>query len=185
MELHTPRLRLDALQPADAGVLYAYRADPAVARYQGWVPATLADAARFIDELPGALEPGRWFQRAIRHRDGRLIGDLGVCLDGQRQATFGISLSPAEQGQGFAQEAAQALLGWLFGPMDVHRVHASVDPRNAASMALLQRLGLRQEALHRQSYWFRGEWADDAIFAMLVSEWRERAANGPAEAYTR
>ncbi|WP_199099503.1 GNAT family protein [Dyella sp. ASV21] len=186
MELRTPRLRLDALHPADAAALFAYRADPVVARYQGWVPASLAEAAQFIDDLPAEPLPGRWFQWAIRvPEDGRLIGDLGVCLDGRRQATFGISLAPAQQGRGLAQEALQEVLGWLFGAMDVHRVHASVDPRNLASMGLLARLGLRQEALHRQSYWFCGEWADDAVFAMLVSEWRARVANGPVAACTR
>jgi RimJ/RimL family protein N-acetyltransferase len=50
-------------------------------------------------------------------------------------------------------------------------VHASVDPRNAACVALLQALGMRQEAHFRESLWLHGEWVDDAVFALLAWEW--------------
>jgi RimJ/RimL family protein N-acetyltransferase len=52
-------------------------------------------------------------------------------------------------------------------------VFASVDPRNHASIALLRRVGMRQEAHFRQSLWWRGEWVDDVIFAVLQSEWKD------------
>ena len=38
-------------------------------------------------------------------------------------------------------------------------------------MALLRRVGMRQEAHFRESLWFKGEWADDVVFAILQSEW--------------
>jgi hypothetical protein len=59
----------------------------------------------------------------------------------------------------------------VFGELGRHRIHASVDPRNLASMTMLRALGMRQEAHHRESLWLRGEWVDDVIFAMLASEW--------------
>jgi RimJ/RimL family protein N-acetyltransferase len=39
-------------------------------------------------------------------------------------------------------------------------------------MALLARAGMRQEARFVESYWCKGEWTDDAIFALLEREWR-------------
>ncbi|WP_201316291.1 GNAT family protein [Dyella sp. EPa41] len=180
MGLETARLRLDALQPADAPALFRYRSDPEVARYQGWQPGTLADADRFIGKQSATPVPGTWFQRAIRLHDGELIGDLGFCLSGDGLAEFGITVAPEHQGKGFAREAAQALLGELFGRLDVHRVHASVDPRNTPSMALMRSLGLRQEAHFRESLHHRGEWVDDAVFAVLAREWREIAAKSAA-----
>ncbi|MEW9570662.1 GNAT family N-acetyltransferase [Rhodanobacter sp. Si-c] len=173
MELETARLRLDALREGDADALFRYRADPAVCRYQGWRPATLADAERFIGSQSATTAPVQcqWFQRAIRHRDdGTLIGDVGFCLaDGQ--AEFGITLAPAVQGHGFAREVLQALFGWLFGRLEVHRVYASVDPRNAPSVALLQAMGMRKEAHFRESLLLHGEWVDDVVFGLLASEW--------------
>jgi RimJ/RimL family protein N-acetyltransferase len=49
-EIHTSRLRLDPLRAEDAGELFACRAHPQVARYQGWCPADQAEAAAFILE---------------------------------------------------------------------------------------------------------------------------------------
>jgi RimJ/RimL family protein N-acetyltransferase len=188
MELATARLRLDALQDGDAPALFGYRADPEVSRYQGWRPESLAEAERFIRNQSAQVAPvpGQWFQRAIRLRDdGALIGDLGFCLSGDGQAEFGVTLAPPQQGQGMAREALRALLGYLFGTLDVHRVHASVDPRNAPSMALLCALGLRQEAHLRESLRFRGEWVDDAIFALLAREWREADGQNAGDAASR
>ncbi len=176
MELSTPRLRIDALCSADADTFFAYRADPAVARFQGWCPADAAEARDFID-AQGKLAPEMphdWLQRAIRLRDDdTLIGDLGVCLadDPHESVEFGISVAPAHQGRGYAREAAGKLFEYVFGELGRHRIHASVDPRNLASMALLHGLGMRQEAHHRESLWLRGEWVDDVVFAMLAGEW--------------
>ena len=81
MEIVTARLRLDALRDEDADALFAYRADPAVARFQGWKPAAVADARRFIETQSGVAPDTRdtWWQRAIRLRDsGELIGDMGL-----------------------------------------------------------------------------------------------------------
>ncbi len=175
MELATPRLRIDALRPADADAFFACRSDPAVARFQGWCPVDLAEARDFIDAQASVPldAPDGWLQRAIRLHDGTLIGDLGVCLsaDPHESVEFGISVTPAHQGRGHAREAACALFEHVFVALGWYRIHASVDPRNRASMKLLSAMGMRQEAHHRESLWLRGEWVDDVIFAMLASEW--------------
>jgi RimJ/RimL family protein N-acetyltransferase len=174
MELVTARLQIDALRPTDAEALFACRADPAVARYQGWCPADLAAAREFIVTQPQPPSHG-WFQRAIRLReDGTLIGDLGVNLPEAAgdSVEFGVSIVPTRQGRGYAGEAVRAVFDHVFGQLGRHRVHASVDPRNLACMALLRALGMRQEAHHRESLWLYGEWVDDVVFALLASEWR-------------
>ncbi|HZX69981.1 MAG TPA: GNAT family protein [Rhodanobacter sp.] len=174
MELATARLRIDPLGLADAEALFACRADPAVARFQGWRPVDVAEAREFIHRQSPQVAPEGWFQRAIRLREGgRLIGDLGVNLpeDARESVEFGISIVPSEQGHGYAGEAVRALFDQVFGPWGRHRVYASVDPRNLACLTLLRALGMRQEAHHRESLWLRGEWVDDMIFAMLVREW--------------
>lgn len=175
----TQRLQLDALTPDDAVDLFAYRSDARVARYQGWVPANVEEARAFIAAQRSAplREPGAWKQLAIRTlHEGRLVGDIGLHFpeDDHGSFEFGVSLRPGAQGQGFAHEAVVHVLAWVFGPWGIRRTVASVDPRNTASMALLQRLGFRQEAHHRESYLLRGEWVDDCVFAMLAAEWMAR-----------
>lgn len=176
-ELSTPRLRLSRLLPDDAPALHAYRADPEVCRYQSFVPGPLRDAEEFIARLlPNAFDtPGTWFQFGIRLRETELlVGDLGAhfLAADPRQVEIGFTLAPERQGRGLATEAVRGLLDHLLGPCGKHRVIASVDPRNAPSLALLRRIGMRQEAHFRRSLWFKGEWVDDLVFAILAEEWR-------------
>lgn len=175
----TSRLRLDRLVAADAPLLFAYRGDDAVARYQGWRPADLAAAQAFIaDQAMLAFGTAdSWCQLAIRDKaSGELLGDFGVHFPASTDGAieFGLSLRPERQGQGLAREAMAAVLDLAFGDWAYRRAVGSVDPRNVASMALLRSLGFRQEAHHIESYSFRGEWVDDVIFAMLARDWPPR-----------
>lgn len=177
-EIHTERLTLDRLRVEDAPALSRYRSDPDVARYQTWLPESVDEALDFIEGI-NDIEfdtPGSWFQFAIRHHgDSLLVGDLGVHFleDEPRNVEIGFTVAPAQQGGGIGTEAVIALLDHLFGMLDKHRVSASVDPRNVPSIALLRCVGFREEAHFRESLWFKGEWVDDMVFAMLRSEWEQ------------
>ena len=174
--IETDRLVLDALHPDDAASLFEYRGDAEVARYQGWMPASVDEAAAFIAGQTqrefGAADG--WCQLAIRSRQtGKLVGDFGVHFPATRDdpIEFGLSLKPAHQGQGYAREVMTAAIDLAFGTWGYRRLVGSVDPRNTASVALCRSLGFRLEAHHVESYRFRGEWVDDMIFALLAREW--------------
>jgi len=176
-ELLTPRLALRRLGPSDVAAMFDYRSRPEVARFQTWEPQSLEQVHSFVESLLDVEPdtPGAWFQLAITLREsGLLIGDCGLhfLAEETRQAEVGITLAPAYQGKGYATEALEAVLDYLFATLGKHRVCASVDPRNHASVALLKRVGLRQEAHLQESLWFKGEWADDLIFAILDREWK-------------
>jgi RimJ/RimL family protein N-acetyltransferase len=179
LEILTKRLKLDPLLAGDAQAFFEYRADPEVCRYQSFEPGALDDAQKFISGLQSVVfeTPGTWFQLAIRLRESDLlIGDLGVhfIADDTRQVEIGFTVAPSHQGRGCGTEAVTGLLGYLLGALRKHRVFASVDPRNESSMALLKRVGMRQEAHFRESLWFKGEWVDDMVFGMLEAEWNAR-----------
>jgi len=176
-KIATRRLRLSQLMPDDAKAMFAYRSQPEVAKYQSFEPTSLADVETFIARLQSNAfdTAGTWFQFAIRHREtGQLVGDLGThfLADDPRQVEIGFTVSPRYQGQGFGTEAVLGILQHLFVSLEKHRVFASVDPRNEPSIALLKRVGMRQEAHFRQSLWFKGEWVDDVAFGLLKAEWR-------------
>ncbi|WP_247741407.1 GNAT family protein [Luteibacter sp. SG786] len=180
----TPRLQLDTLVPADAPTLFAYRGDDTVARFQGWKPADLAEAASFIERQSAQVfaAPDSWFQLAIREAETQeLVGDLGIHFPASQldAIEFGVTLRPDRQGRGYAREAMAAMLGLAFGTWGYRRVVGSVDPRNVASIALLRSLGFRQEAHHVESYLMRGEWTDDMVFALLAREWNAGGRERP------
>ena len=171
----TDRLILTPLTAADAQALFAYRSLPEVCRYQSWEPTRQEDAISFIKGSGSAAfdTPGTWFQLGIRLRESHdLVGDLGVHFlhDGE-QVEIGFTVAPAFQGRGLGTEAVRGLIDYLFTVLGKHRVIASADPRNDASLRLLKRVGMRQEAHFLESVRFRGAWADDAVFAVLASEW--------------
>ena len=164
MEIVTARLRLDALRDEDADALFAYRSDPAVARFQGWKPASVADAKRFIETQHGVAPdtPDTWWQRAIRLRDsGELIGDLGLHFMGEGTVEVGISLAPVHQRRGYAREALEVMLDFVFGGLRKRRVIAQVAPRNFMCMRLLEGLGMRRGA----------DQGGDAMFALDAGDW--------------
>lgn len=167
--LHTRRLTLRPLSPEDLPVVLEYRNDPEVARFQGWaLPATLESVAGLISDAPlGA--PG-WVQRAVTLH-GALIGDVALCTEGA-QAALGVTLARQAQGHGYAREALLALIHHGLGELRLHRLHASIDPRNTPVAKLLSGLGFRHEGTSIQSYLHRGEWTDDASYALLAAEWR-------------
>lgn len=149
-ELTTERLELRELAPEDAEALFAYRSHPDVARFQSWKPESLDDAHAFVASLK--LHPpytgGTWRQLGIALRaDGTLIGDCGIHVlkSDSRHAEIGYTIAPDHQRNGYATEAVRAVLGMLFGPLRMKRVGARSLARNAASKALLAKLGFRPE----------------------------------------
>jgi RimJ/RimL family protein N-acetyltransferase len=91
-----------------------------------------------------------------------------------RAAELGYVFHPDHAGRGLATEAATAVMEWGFNEFGLHRIYARCHSRNDASARLMTRLGMRQEAHHVESYLFRGEWADQLVFAILAPEWRTR-----------
>ena len=135
----------------------AYRSDPDAARYQSWVPPITKPQAQDFIEAVGATDPdtpGKWFQFAVvEASSGAHIGDVAAFVDGAdpRLAKIGFTLATTAQGKGYATEAATRLLDNLFIARHKHRVSADCDTRNTPSIAVLEGLGMRREAHHRQS----------------------------------
>lgn len=166
---------------SDLPTIVAYRNDEDVARYQDWdLPVAIE---RFASRpLPvGPLTAG-WIGNLAIEVDGRLAGDLyvGVDADGSG-AVIGFTLDPSATGRGVATRAAGLVVDRLFAA-GLHRVTATCDPENRASMRVLERLGFRHEARTVESAFIRGEWVDDECFALLArdrQEWLERPRTAP------
>ena len=107
--------------------------------------------------------------RIILADENRLIGDMGISFTNHNnmQAELGCTLHKDYQKKGYATEALKAIVDYLFGTLDKHRIIASVDPRNTASIQLIERLGFRKEAHFKESYYLRGDWVDDIIYVQL------------------
>jgi RimJ/RimL family protein N-acetyltransferase len=110
---------------------------------------------------------------------GRLVGEFVLFLRSveHRGGEVGYVLHPDFWGRGLATEGARAMLEIGFGLMGMHRIIARIDARNTGSAKVLERLGMRREALLVKNEWFKGEWGDEADYALLEEEWESSGAS--------
>jgi len=175
--IETGRLRLRRFEPGDAAAFHAYRANEAVARYQSWQDYTIEQAERFVDEIakddPGV--PGAPFQFAVVGLDDEeLMGDCMLVIDAGDPPTaeIGYTMAPAHQGHGYATEAAQALLAYAFDRHEIAAAKAVTDARNAPSIAVAKRLGMRLMSAEQTR--FKGEPCEEQTYEITHETWQSR-----------
>ncbi|HYP44382.1 MAG TPA: GNAT family protein [Propionibacteriaceae bacterium] len=186
--LLTERLALRLMTLDDVDALHAYQSREDVCRYLLFEPRSRETVAEKVAEHAAAdtLDAaGSYLQLALELRGGqaagRVIGDSYFTIVSREHSRgeIGWTMHPDFTGQGFAAEAATAVLDLAFFTLGLHRVVAELDVRNDASVALCRRLGMREEAHFVRDWWFKGDWADTGVYAMLRQEWRQiRAAAG-------
>ncbi|WP_163322924.1 GNAT family N-acetyltransferase [Draconibacterium mangrovi] len=173
MQVNTKRLVLRPINANDKHAILKYRSDAEANKYQGWIPKTINDVETFFGKLSAEFNvPDTWFQLAVVEKNNNeLIGDIGIHFIDEQQVELGYTIAKHKQGLGFATEAAKAVIDHLFGELKKHRITASIDPENIASVALLEKLGFRKEAHFRESLLLNDKWVDDVIYALLAREW--------------
>jgi len=178
----TERMRLRPYRFDDFDAFHEMHSREAVARYLPWRTRDLAASRRALGRHQEMRleKDGDAITLAGEDKDtGRLVGEFVLFLRGRDGAggEIGYVLHPDFQGRGLATEGAEHLLATAFGPLDLRRVVARLDARNAASAGVLRRLGMRHEAHLVQNELFKGEWSDEDDFAILRSEWEVRRSS--------
>jgi ribosomal-protein-alanine N-acetyltransferase len=175
--LETQRLLLREFRPTDEADIHEYASDVEVVRFADWGPndlaTTRANLARRMEEQQ--QWPRDSMEVAVElSSDGRLIGILRLTIvDLHNQtADFGYTFNRRYWNNGYATEAARALLNVAFLRLGLHRVWATCDTRNRASYRVMEKLGMRREALFQKDVLQKGEWRDSYFYAILAEEWR-------------
>ncbi|MDP9259606.1 MAG: GNAT family N-acetyltransferase [Actinomycetota bacterium] len=180
--IETERLLLRPFRESDLDDLHAMRSRPEVVRYLYGELRSRPEAEEMLAERltqTNLGSEGDGLALAVERRDDRrVIGDVSLWLRSaeHRQGEIGFVFHPDAQGQGYASEAATAVLDVAFRELGLHRVFGRTDARNDASAALMRRLGMRQEAHLRENEIFKGAWGDELVFAVLEGEWRGKTA---------
>lgn len=181
--LTTPRLRLRFIDDGDVDAIFRLFTDPEALRYWSFAPWTeRADAEADVRETQQAYTDGSVLTFAITLADsGEMIGTcrLSKFSAQNRRCEIGYMLQRAHWGRGYAKEALVALVGHAFGPLDLLRIEADIDPRNRASAVLLERLHFVHEGHLRQRWIVAGEVCDTDFYGLLRQDWDAAAANAP------
>jgi [ribosomal protein S5]-alanine N-acetyltransferase len=133
------------------------------------------------DSVIKLTTPDQMFRLAIELQEsGKLIGYLGLRFSDRLQATLRVNLHRNYHRKGFALEAVDALLGFCFEGIKLHRVTACCDSTNAAACRLFENVGMRREGEFVKDRFVLGEWMSSVWYAALDEEYRE-AGDKPAE----
>jgi len=174
--LHTDRLQLRPFSTTDADALYALHSNAHVLRYWDSPPWTEPERAeRFIAACRQLADEGTGARLAIdRASDGAFLGWCGLTRwnPDYRSASLGYCLGEAAWGQGYATEAAYAVLQWAYDTLDLNRVQAEADTRNVASARVLEKLGFVREGTLREDCVVNGEVSDSWVYGLIRREWR-------------
>jgi len=125
-----------------------------------------------------ATHPDNWSHNSVLalaicdRRSHELLGAISLDVeDMHRHGEIGYWIGAKYWGNGYATEAARAIVDYAFTELHLHRVQARHFVRNPASGRVLQKVGMKLEGTHRDAYirWERFETVD--IYAILESEW--------------
>jgi RimJ/RimL family protein N-acetyltransferase len=154
--LYTPRLRLEPVTPALAQAARAGQAAFADSiGADAWCAANLGLVARSISNAWGPL-PAPTRAIAVHRDEGAVIGDVRFepSLRAAREFEIGYSVARARRRQGYAVEAAGAVIDWLFDEAVADTILAGCDARNLASVRTLRRLGFWLDSTPGTSFWW-------------------------------
>lgn len=175
MQFFTERLLLRDITIDDKLAIFDYRSDSETNKFQSWIPETLEDVDSFIQRNNKEFnQPESWYQVLITDKETKaVIGDVGIHFFGSEnlQVELGITLNKNFHGKGYASEALKGVINFLFNDLKKHRIMASINPDNIDSLNLMERIGFRKEGHFVKSLFWKNNWVDDVIYALLQQDW--------------
>lgn len=172
-EISTKQLTLRTFRSDDASALHAYLQDSDMGRYLEGpeTPPTETETAQIIARHRSVDRAQRnvW---AITVND-LVVGAISINFEkAQRIAEIGYSVRKEFWGQGIATESVMVVIDSAFDTYpDLQRIQANIHPQNEGSIRVVTRVGMTYEGTLRSSAFVRNEIADEAIYAILRTEW--------------
>jgi len=168
--LETARLLLRPLTPDDFKAVHAWAGNPSNTRYMAWGPNTEDQTRGFLE----TAKPGNDIAVVLKET-GQVIGSCGVYPDvAGDTGELGWILHQDYWKRGFGTEIGEELIRYGFEERKLRRIVAPCAANNYGSYRVMERNGMRREALHVKAFWSRvdKEWIDEAVYAILAEEYR-------------
>ncbi|MFB6723309.1 GNAT family N-acetyltransferase [Kribbella sp. NPDC056345] len=155
-------------------------------RVSNWMAFDSYDRTKATEVLNGILERSARDDRpdymlaVTRRDDDHMIGFAriapGIPASGPWSAKLGYGVHADHWGRGYATDAAKVMLRFAFGTLRVHRVTAAIGPENAASIAVVKRIGFSYEGHLRDHVFTNGGWRDSLLYSILEDEYADRSS---------
>ena len=175
-ELRTPHLLLRSFERGDIPAIVRLAGAREIAATTANIPHPYveADAHNFLTHTDDEFRAGRLVCFAVTiSPPGELCGAIALVITpAQERAELGYWIGLPYWGQGFATEAASAVMAYGFEPLQLHRIHASHFAGNTASQRVLEKIGMRHEGHSREHVRKWNRFIDVENYGLLASEFR-------------
>jgi RimJ/RimL family protein N-acetyltransferase len=159
---------------ADVDAVHAYASNADVTRFMFYGPRTEDETRSYLARViasQSATPRTVWELAIVRHADDRLIGACDLTFERPGEADLGFILGREVWGQGYATEAARALVRAAFEQLGASRVFATCDMANHASARVLEKAGLRRETALERHIFAKGVWWTSWLYSIALGQW--------------
>jgi len=174
LPIRTARLRLRDFVISDLDAVHAYASDADVTRFMFYGPRSESETRAYLERVIAAQTTTPrtvWELAIVREAGDQLIGGCDLTFDRPREADLGFILAREAWGRGYATEAARALVHTAFEELGASRVFATCDVANHASAHVLEKAGLRREAMLEHHLFAKGMWWTSFLYAITLEQW--------------
>jgi len=170
-ELHTRDLYIRPSTIEDADGLFAMLSDSESMEYWSDPPINHIDEAIRVlqEDIDSDAKGNSMCWSIILNGQDKMVGKCILFNYSQKnyRAEIGYIINRDYWRRGFAQQALEALIGFAFNTLELHRIEADVDPENAGSLGILEKLGFEREGLFRDRWYLSGKWVDSVMLGLL------------------
>ncbi|WP_282793020.1 GNAT family protein [Streptomyces sp. CC224B] len=176
---HGPRVAVRRVRRQDYAELSALRRESAE-MLRRWLGAREMTVEAFEDSLERFEQPTHEGFVICLHDTGAIVGGVNInnIVRGSLQCgTLGYTAYASTTGRGYLTEGLRLVLRYAFGPLELHRLEANIQPENTPSLRLVERLGFRREGYSVAFQFIDGEWRDHERWA-VTAEAADRSSRG-------
>ncbi len=176
--LNGKRVYLRQLKEEDSPLIRKWLSDPEIMRLIGSVkPMSQADAEDYIKSIRNDVSR-LWFIIALK-KNNRAIGEAGLLRIFPPWHTADMTVIVGEKdtwGRGYGTEAGRLLMEYAFTDLKLHRLAIGVVGFNSRALHFWENLGFKREGIHRDGYFYGGEFHDFVMMSILEEEYRKAQA---------
>jgi [ribosomal protein S5]-alanine N-acetyltransferase len=178
MELITQRLVLREFRQNDFDAIRDYESHPETHRFEKTIPNDEAIETRLNQIVAWSHEhPRSQYCFAITFQPENIVRgqvSLSLNISDIREWEIGWKVHYNYWGNGYATEAANCVLAFAFNDLHAHRVVAFCNVQHAASVRVMNKIGMLQDGRLRETRWWNGAWQDEFVYAILDRDWESQ-----------
>ncbi|WP_294184654.1 GNAT family N-acetyltransferase [uncultured Sphingobacterium sp.] len=171
-QLETERLILNAITASDIPQIVDYLQDKVYSDFTSTIPYPYRkeDAEYWLKLAEEAYITRKGFTFAIRNKDKKLIGAIGLHDEGSDKAELGYWIAIPYWNKGYVTEAAKAIIDFGFKELHFNKIFATYFPHNPASGKVMEKIGMEKEVLLKQHLKKDGKYYDIPLYSIFNTE---------------